>query len=1248
MIRWKISADTGGTFTDCLAEGSDGSIRRGKVLSSGRLRSEVLDVKGEKTLRIQSLGLAETAWLEGKQAWIDGRPVGPVEHAEGDRIRLSGAVESVGPGSLVEIDSGLEAPVLAMRLLVPESLHPEPGSLSFRLGTTKGTNALLENKGAPVVLFVTHGFEDLLLIRDQKRPDLFAREIVREKPLYKKVCGVHGDIDAEGNVVQPLDCEELAGLAREALAAGCRGAAVCLLNSWRNPDLEEEALGVLEAAGFETVCLSSRVRPLIKYLDRTETTLVNTTLSPIMDAYLDRVQKGAGENPLWIMTSAGGLVSRARFHAVDSLVSGPAGGVLGAVEAGRQSGMEKIIALDMGGTSTDVSRWKARLELRQQIQVGQARILTPAMPIETVAAGGGSVCGYREGRLFVGPESAGADPGPAAYGAGGPLTLTDIHLLLGRIDPAGFNIPIRLEKARQALDPVLRESGEEDWQGLAEGLLLIATERMAHAIRQVTLRDGEDPAGYGLVAFGGAGGLHACRIADELGVTRIIFPPDAGILSARGIHYAPREAVPERQVFASLADAETFLDKEFREMEEQARESLAADGVRPGETDSPACSVFLRIRGQEAGVPVEWEPGAALRDLFREQFVATFGYFPRDPDLEVVKLRLRLVEQQPDPDREAYPGGGPAAGAEKEVRGFVEGREQAIPVFDRAALAPGRRMPGPAIIRDPFGTCFIEPGWSGVCGDRGSIELRPTRKRPEGKPADHLEQVRRTLVMNRLEGLVEEMGDQLRRTALSTNIRERLDFSCALLDREGRLLVNAPHIPVHLGAMGLCVRECLGQFDPAPGDVIITNHPGLGGSHLPDVTLLCGLFDGNGNRLGFLANRAHHAELGGRSPGSMPADATRLVEEGVILRPQWLIREGEDRFEAIEELLSAPPYPSRAVRENRIDLEAQLAALHRGRQMFAALTGDYGAETITAYFGAFYRSASEALTVALRRSGSLEGRGRAVLDDGHEIRVRIQGREGGLEVDFSGTSPVHPGNLNATPAIVRSAVLYVLRLFVDTPMPLNEGLLDSVRIRLPECFLNPRFPDDPKECPAVVGGNVETSQRIVDALVEAFGFLAAGQGTMNNLLFGNDRFGYYETIGGGSGAGDGFPGASGVHVHMTNTAITDPEILEQRFPVRCQEFSIRRNSGGSGRWEGGDGLVREIRFREPVSVSILSQNRRNGPSGRHGGGDGSPGSQYIIRNDGSRKPVPGITQLELKEGEGIRIETPGGGGWGRL
>jgi len=1245
MRRFTFSADTGGTFTDCLLERPDGSLLRGKVLSSGHLRTRIEGFFADGSLHIDPFPFKQTGWLTGKRVLIGGVDAGRLIRLKGTRLVVESMPPAARDGQVLEIDTGIEAPVLGMRLLLEEAGVSSTEAFSMRLGTTKGTNALLENKGAPVALFLTSGFSDLMRIRDQKRPHLFEREIRRPTPIHRGVFGITGRINASGEECQPLDEEQLATFAREALDSGCEVAAVCFLNSWINPVHEDKAREVLSRAGFSSICLSSRIRPLIKYLDRAETTLVDATLSPVMARYLDGVESALGEGSLWVMTSSGGLVPRSRFHAVDSLISGPAGGVIGAVVAGRRAGLKRILTLDMGGTSTDVSRWDSGVALRQHIQVGTARLLTPAMPVETVAAGGGSICRFDGERLCVGPDSAGADPGPAAYGAGGPLTITDLHLVLGRIDPEGFSIPICIDDSMTALRCIARDAEEQSVYALAEGFLSVATERMAQAIRQVSLREGEDPSTCGLVAFGGAGGLHACRVAAILGIEQIVFPNDAGLLSARGIHYAPRQVILEKQLLIPACRAEGTVNDELDLLHTEARDQMGKDGIPGSRIGEPHMSVFMRIRGQEQSTPVQWPRVGGFEQAFKEQFVAKFGYYPRDPELEVVKIRLRLAEKGESLEPESFKRVRTLEPV-RTVEGYADGMKRRVPVYLRESLLTGDSFRGPAILRDPFGTCFVEAGWEACCGTAGTVSLRRLPAHRKAVPADNLKRVQATLILNRLEAMVQEMGDQLQRTALSANIRERLDFSCALLDEAGQLLVNAPHIPVHLGAMGLCVRECIKRHELSPGDVLITNHPAFGGSHLPDVTLISGLFDEKGILHGYLANRAHHAEWGGTSPGSMPADAKCLEQEGILLHPQYLIKDGCDQFASIEDQLRNAVWPSRSPRENRIDLEAQLAALHRGQLLFSSLRKDFPIALIRDSFAGILEQGALAMRETLSRAEWMDRQAAGQLDDGHWLRARIRGDGKRLEVDFSGTDGPHPGNLNATPAIVRSALLYVLRLLVDTPMSLNEGILRNVHMVLPTSFLNPPFPPEAKQCPAVVGGNVETSQRLVEVLIEAFGFMAASQGTMNNLLFGNDRFGYYETIGGGAGAGEGFHGASGVHVHMTNTAITDPEILEASFPVICHEFALRRGSGGKGHFSGGDGLVRQIEFCEPVKVSILAQNRIRGARGSRGGKAGQPGRQWRIRVDGSREELPGCAQMDLAAGEGVRIETPGGGGWG--
>lgn len=1252
MVGRRFSVDTGGTFTDCLLEREDGTVARGKVLSSGRLRMRLVRASvNRQRLLVEAGRFPEPGRLTGQGVWMGGTSVGilrSVRVAEDGKWELgldrrmggevSGAV-------VVEVSSGLEAPVLGLVELLGRFPEAADG-IAVRLGTTKGTNALLENKGAPVALFVARGMEDLLRIGDQKRADLFARRPGNRRPQYERIYGISGRLGPDGEEREALDVDGLRSCAAEALADGCAVAAVCLPHSWRDGGQERAAEAVLREAGFGMVCLSHEISPRIRLLDRAETVLADALLRPVLDQYLDRVEAGSGGGAPRIMTSSGGLVSRQRFHAVDSLVSGPAGGVMGAVACGQRVGRERLLTLDMGGTSTDVARWAGSKPLRETLQVGEVRVQRPAVRIETVAAGGGSICRYRNGCYEVGPCSAGADPGPASYGAGGPLCLSDLHFLLGRMDPEGFSIPLDLAAARWQLEDLMKLSGETDAVGVVEGLLQIATERMAQAMRQVSLRDGEDPADYGMVVFGGAGGLQACRIAEELGVTEILFPAQAGLLSAEGIHHSVAESVVERELLKDLVTVEDQLPLIFGELQEEAGRELEADGVCRQRHEVAERTVRLRLRGQELALPVSWREDQPVAEAFAEQFVRIFGYPAGDAELEVAGLRMRVQERAETKEEEFFPADGDAAPVEKPLPCLLDEGREPVPVVERGRLVAGMWLQGPAILRDRFGTCYVEAGWTAVAGSHGSVRLGRTGGM--ARAGRRTGRTGRTLVANRLGALVEEMGEQLRRTALSPNIRERLDFSCALLDARGRLMVNAPHIPVHLGALGECVRTVAERFVFGEGDVLVTNHPGYGGSHLPDVTVIRGVFGTSGNLLGYVANRAHHAEMGGRHPGSMPPDARCLAEEGVVLAPRWLVRGGEARMEELEAVLRGGCYPSRMVRENLLDLRAQVASLQRGGQLFGALVKRVGEATLLEHLDGLYADAAHALEEALATAGETRGEVEDCLDDGHRIRIAYQLSEYGSWFDFAGTDGVHPGNLNATPAIVRSAVLYVLRLLVDRPLPLNEGLLDRVAIRLPQCFLNPEFPEMPEDCPAVVGGNVETSQRLVDLLVRALGIGAGGQATMNNLLFGNERFGYYETIGGGAGATLDGEGASGIHVHMTNTAITDPEVLEQRFPVECREFSLRKGSGGAGTYCGGDGLVRELRFREPVRVSLLSQNRLRGGRGAAGGGDGAAGRQYVVRHAGEWEPVAGVGHWDLAAGEGIRVETPGGGAWGSL
>jgi 5-oxoprolinase (ATP-hydrolysing) len=1244
-MKWcRASVDTGGTFTDCLVEWEDGRIDRGKVLSSGRIRIQLGMAKGDGWYAATGQGLDDACLLKGKALYLQGTRVDVVEDCRADAIRVRTG-NGLLKGQILEIESGLEAPLLALRQLTKGAGSVD--GADFRLGTTKGTNALLEGKGGRVALFVTKGFADLLQIGDQTREDLFALDTRRPAPLPHFIKGVEGRVSREGTLSQPLDKAGLCEAASEALAEGCTVAAVCLVNSWSNPEQELEAGRLLEACGFGNVCLSSAVSPKIHYLNRMHTVVADALLKPVMDDYLDAVESGLTGARLQIMTSSGGLLGRDRFHSVDSLLSGPAGGVAGAVQVARKSGMEKMLSFDMGGTSTDVSRWDGRLPLSEWVEVGSVKVVRPALKIETVAAGGGSICSWSAGALQVGPESAGAVPGPAAYGNGGPLTLTDIHLLLGRIDACSFGVPLDLKAAEKRLDEVLTAAGLDASAGevrdqVAEGFLQIATERMAQAIRKVSVREGEDPSEYSLVVYGGAGGLQACRLADELGIGQILYPLDAGILSASGIHASGVEAVEELELQRDLGEVRQQLEDHFKALRQSAKAALLHEGVAAAYHSSPEMSVLLRRKGQEFSLTLDWEDGCNLEERFTGECERIFGYIPETGNLEVASIRLRMGQVPAEDKEETFAG---TTLCSFEQRGEDDRR---FPIVERHSLNCGDAFSGPALLNDPFGTFVVEGGWKAVVGSEGGLRFQREEKPADGdgSTSSGVSQVAAALTSNRLAAVVGEMGEQLRRTALSTNIRERLDFSCALLDAEGQLVLNAPHIPVHLGAMGLCLREILRKFSFGPGDCLVTNHPGAGGSHLPDVTLIQGIFAGEGECLGYLANRAHHAEIGGRTPGSMPTEARSLAEEGVVIEPQWVRRKGQTDFAGVTRLLQSAPWPSRSPEVNLQDLEAQLASLERGQVMMKSLLQREGSSRLKDHLRALQEASEGALAQALRTRHPISVEGSAELDNGALICCQLEFSESEQRIDFSGTSTVQGDNLNATPAIVRSALLYVFRLLCGGELPLNEGLLNRIHLILPECFLNPAFPEEAGACPAVVGGNVETSQQLVDLLVRMTRLQAGGQATMNNLLFGNAYFGYYETIGGGGGAGPGFDGADGLHVHMTNTAITDAEVLEHRFPVICRQFALRQGSGGAGRWRGGNGLVRELVFTEAVTVSLLAQRRESGAPGMDGGETGQPGRQFRIAKDGSRFPLPGSCRVELEAGEGICMETPGGGGWG--
>lgn len=1216
---WRISADTGGTFTDCFAIRPDGSEARCKVLSAGCLRSRLVEVMGRRRIRIADDWGAADGLLAGFRAeCFEARMIVGWEAAT-RTVELSDEVpEGWVAGCVIEFRTGEEAPVLGARLLTGTPLGVPFPPMEFRVATTRATNALLERKGSRVALFITRGFGDLPVIGDQRRADLFALNHTPRARFHEVVCEVNGRLDASGAELEPLDEIAVRELACECFAQGITHAAVALLHSYANAAHEQLVAKVLREAGFEHVSVSSELASFVKLLPRAQSAIANAYLTGPVQSFLEGVARPL-QHPatsIQVMTSAGGLDAAMTIQPKDMLLSGPAGGAIGAANAARRLGHDRIITFDMGGTSTDVARIDGRPGYKFSQNIEGMNLLAPCVAIETVAAGGGSICAWTASGLAVGPHSAGSSPGPACYGKGGPLTITDVNLLLGRFDPARAPIPLDIAAAESRLGELLEIVNRESSTGFTRESLLaalhdLAVEHMADAIRRISVSEGYDPCEYALLAFGGAGPQHACAVAAKLGMKTILVPKHAGILSAVGLHEAVPEAVVEKQVLQPLAEVLPQVDAWCVRMAEQ---SSIDDGTITQLAE-------LRLRGQDTPLQVEFEEANELPGGYRTAYRRLFGYeSPADRVVELVSLRV-----------------------------IVRAASEVIaPALNTDAM-PSVPSDECQLLQDEFSTLVVEPGWSVTShGELGYILSSASISQSVATSTD--------LMRHRFHSLVDDMGALLKRTSISTNIRERLDFSCALLDANGVLIASAPHIPVHLGALGVCVRETFAALFAlrskllASGDTFITNHPAFGGSHLPDVTLITPVFDTKEQLLGFVANRAHHAEIGGITPGSMPATATCLEEEGVVIAPRYLVRAGEALFDEVADVLIRAKHPTRNLADNLADLHAQLAANRLGVERLQQLAAHN--DVRAAMRGILDHSAR---VMRSRLQSIPDAEADEALDDGSLIKLRMwHNREPRTEnpelvIDFTGSSPTHPCNLNATTAIMNSAVLYVLRLLLQEDLPLNEGLMAPIKLVLPKgTFLNPEFTGDAARDPAVVGGNVEVSQRVVDTLIKALKLQACSQGTMNNTLFGNHRFGYYETIAGGAGAGIGYDGASALHTHMTNTAITDPEILEQRYPVRLRRFEIRRGSGGAGRWRGGDGVVREFEFLEPLTVSLLTQHRLSGAYGFEGGGDGSRGKQTLLRADGSSEVLPSSTSLRVEPGDRLVMETPGGGGAGSI
>lgn len=1274
--RWQFWIDVGGTFTDCLAraphgEGARGLLRRLKLLSSAVTKLPA----GEGSTRQQLLtGRREPDdfWRGYRLRQVDaaGQPHGEVEVAawfqEGGRLELATPLERVpAAGDLFELISDEEAPILAIRRILELPRDQPLPTVDLRLGTTRGTNALLTRSGATTGLVATAGLGDFLTIGTQDRPQLFELAVTKPAPLFARTVEIQERISSDGRILVAPDEQQI----REALAtmqaAGIDSLAICLLNAYRDDRHELLVERIARDMGFTEISRSCQVSPLIKLVARGNTTVVDAYLNPVLRDYGGRLLNSLGQgSEVRLLTSSGGLVTPSNFSGKDSILSGPAGGVVGFSRVARAAGFERAIGFDMGGTSTDVSRFDGTFELEFETRKAGVQIVAPTLAIETVAAGGGSVCWFDGVKLCVGPQSAGAEPGPACYGRGGPLAVTDLNLILGKIVPDNFPFPPDIHAARERLDKlrdVVRQATGQVFDAieLADGLLRVANANMSQAIRSISIAKGYDPGDYVLVAFGGAAPQHACAIAGELGIRQILNHPDAGLLSALGAGLADIKRHRTAGVYRAYSEqAVRELDELFDQLSGDARREVMDEGIAEDHIDVIR-TLDLRYQATDAFLPIGLPPTGTYAEAFAAAHRRLYGYQHEGRDLEIVAARVEVVGRSDatmDATSSLIEHGAPSPEFTRTV--YFDTVPYAARVYRRSALLPGDRITGPAIILESVATTVIDPAWQAEVLSGGELLLhrleRDVSSAAAGDPpatdvaTQSADPIQLEIFNNHFAGIAQQMGITLRNTSSSVNVKERLDFSCALFTSAGDLVVNAPHIPVHLGAMSETVKQVLADNPTLqPGDVFVTNDPFRGGSHLPDITVVTPVHDEATGELRFVtASRAHHAELGGITPGSMPPFSTNLAEEGVLIRNFKAIEVGVTRHAGLRRLLLSGPHPTRAVDDNLADITAQIAANHQGANDLRRLVDRYSWPIVRAYMTYMQSAAEQKMRLAL---GQLPDGRRAFtdhLDDGSPIAVAFTVAGDSATIDFTGTGPVLPGNLNANRAIVTAAVMYCLRLLIDEDIPLNQGVLAPVEIVLPPCLLNPPAEERAEHCPAMVGGNVETSQRVVDVLLGALGIAAASQGTMNNLLFGDERFGYYETICGGSGATATSAGADAVQSHMTNTRLTDPEVLEHRYPVRLWRFAVRHGSGGAGRHHGGNGVIREIEFLREVTVSILSQRRGPYPPyGCQGGQPGALGKNTLKRPDGTLESLAALAQFSAQPGDRLVIETPGGGGF---
>jgi 5-oxoprolinase (ATP-hydrolysing) len=1282
--RWSYWVDVGGTFTDGVAVDPQGGIHTGKMLSSGKVLGSIQSIRPGQLSDPARLGEPENLWQGSQIELFDthrnhlGRWT--VLRSQGSLLEWDpiGSQSTVHAATDYTIHSRWEAPIALGRKLMGLSSNAPLPTMEIRLGTTRGTNALLTRTGAEVALVTTAGFGDLLEIGEQDRPDLFQLKIEKRKPLYRNVVEVSERIAVDGAILKPLDIAEAADKLQEVFDAGVRSLAICLLHGFRHPQHEMELGSLAQRIGFQQISISHQVAPRIKAVLRAETTVLDAYLSPVVRDYLQRLadQFGCGDGhrssrtSLLVMNSRGGLVPWQTYRGIDSVLSGPSGGVTAICGLVRWANLGTAIGLDMGGTSTDVCCTGAQPTIQQESTKAQVRMLHPVLQVETVAAGGGSICWFDGVALRVGPSSAGSNPGPACYGRGGPLTITDLNLWLGRVDAPRFPFPLDRQMAEKRLLEIERQiaanrpTGEKpqfeptitSLDRLASHFRALANQQMAEAIRATTIQAGIDPRSMSLIGFGGAAGQHLCEIADLLNIPRIIDSPHAGMLSAVGMGMATLQHAQQTPVHQPLdADAGHRVQTRIDEAVESSVRTWQKTFGLQNSTVLPTTSIELelRYRGSDNSLLIPWHASVEeARKAFAKRHQEIFGYARPDHPLEWTAIHS--TSSDPQPSSEPLPAklaGHRGPEAMRTTRLFSRHQWHDAWVLQRSELTPNLPLRGPGLILSSGHTTVVDMGWTARCDSVGILymhrnteSLATSSDATGSQEADLLPEV----VAFRLGAIAEQMGRVLQQTAMSVNVKERKDFSCAIFTADGQLAANAPHVPVHLGAMSDTVREMVAKFPTMqPGDSYLTNDPYCGGSHLPDITVVSPVHDSRGILRFLVANRAHHAEIGGMSPGSMPPGSRCLEDEGVILPPQPLMEKGTLQPSIVQQLEQAK-YPSRNPRENISDLLAQHAANQRGvqqlRDWMERISWNRIEESLEAARAAVQKKTSLWIdSLPDRKMQSTDS-----LDDGTVICVSIRKQPGEiLEFDFSGTSGVHPSHYNANPSIVHAAAQFVIRASIADQLPLNSGLSRCLRLILPPGLLNPPRRNPIGISPAVAAGNVETSQRVVDVILGALGNHAASQGTMNNFLFGNERFGYYETIGGGVGAAENYHGASAVHSHMTNTRLTDPEVLEARYPIRMLRFAIRRGSGGEGLWRGGDGMIREFLFLERLTVTMIGNRYDQWPPyGIAGGRAGRPGEIWLNRANGQSMQLPGRCQIEVQSGDRWKICTPGGGGFG--